>query len=222
MAYGLGRRGAELLQQESGFYGEVRYWSGQKGRTGRLFLDHALMVAEVVICLEVACRESSGAVRFVSANDLTCASTPLGGTERGFRWPVVFEGQKTGLAPDAVFALESTSLPEGQNRVLCFLEADRGTMPVARKNPKLTSIARKLDAYVALWQRDVFQNFFHIPRVAVLTVTTSTKRARNIEATVAALARGRGLFACQTLKNLMALPELVLRRVLESDRALPI
>ena len=49
--------------------------------------------------------------------------------------------------PDSVFALEYTNQNGQMQRAYCFLEADRGTMPVVRKGLAQTSFFRKLLAY---------------------------------------------------------------------------
>ncbi len=57
--------------------------------------------------------------------------------------------EKLGVIPDRVFALEFGDKGE---RILCFLEGDRGTMPVERAKHDASSIARKLHAYALTWK----------------------------------------------------------------------
>ena len=44
------------------------------------------------------------------------------------------DGTKLGVIPDRVFALEYADQNGQMQRVYFFLEADRGTMPVVRRN----------------------------------------------------------------------------------------
>src|ERR1039458_6847379 len=58
MVYGLGSKGAVFLQRDldPGF-GQVRW--GEKNRAaGRVFLEHALLVADVMVAIELACRRT--------------------------------------------------------------------------------------------------------------------------------------------------------------------
>jgi hypothetical protein len=67
-----------------------------------------------------------------------------------FPWTVTGSGkEKLGVIPDRVFALESG---DKGGRILCFLEADRGTMPVERATHDGSSIARNLHAYALTWK----------------------------------------------------------------------
>ena len=220
MAYGLGSRGAAFMRREHNVPFERMQWSGKKSRIGRLFLDHALMIAEILITVELACRSTSEAVRFVPLADLERELT-ASKRERctPFHWSVTVGGRKIGLIPDGVFALEFQDVPAGQNRLVCFLEADRGTMPITRSNPNLSCFARKLNAYSALWKRGAFENALGSRRIAVYAVTTSAERARNIADATKKLPCGRGLFACHTMEEITRSPEMILRKAASRDKS---
>src|SRR6185503_20851330 len=79
-------------------------------------------------------------------------------------------------------------------RAFFFLEADRGTMPVRRKNLFQTSFYRKLLAYEATWSQSIHRRSFGFNRFRVLTVTTSTARVKSLVDACSKLQRGRGLF----------------------------
>jgi len=93
--------------------------------------------------------------------------------------------------PDRVFALESGDKGE---RILCFLEADRGTMPVERAKHDASSIARKLLAYAQTWKTGIHRSRFGISRVRVLTVTTSESRCQSIRSAASTVSAGHGIF----------------------------
>ncbi|HEV2693620.1 MAG TPA: replication-relaxation family protein [Verrucomicrobiae bacterium] len=156
---------------------------------GQLFIDHTLMVADVMIAIELACRKREG-VRLLYEDELSLPVTRL-----PFQWQVtVKSGEKLGVTPDRVFALEFAGRDGQPDRAYFFLEADRGTMPVKRQTLLQTSFFRKLLAYEATWVQDIHQRKLGIDRFRVLTVTKSPKRVQSIIAACRELQRGHGLF----------------------------
>ena len=153
---------------------------------GQLFIDHTLLVADVMIAIEVACRKRAG-VRLLYEDELAL--------HQPFRWQVtVKSGEKLGVTPDSVFALEFMGKDGQPDRAYFFLEADRGTMPVKRKALLQTSFFRKLLSYEATWVQDIHQRKLGINRFRVLTVTKSPLRVQSIIAACRELERGHGLF----------------------------
>jgi hypothetical protein len=197
MVYSLGSRGVALMRREHDIPFSRMTWGKGGQDVGRVFLDHTLMVAEIVLRIEAACRESGGRVRFVSADELEAASERKVKGEP-FAWRATIEGKRIGLVPDAVIALEFAEAPEASRRIIVCLEADRGTMPVVRWSLHLSSLHRKLVSYAHLWKAGIFAKRFGTKRLAVLTVTTSEARVKTMEAAVGKLSHGRGLFTCCT------------------------
>jgi len=93
-----------------------------------------------------------------------------------------------------VFALDSDWQSPDRTPAFFFLEADRGTMPVMRKNLSQTSFYRKLLAYEATWAHDVHRGQFGFHRFRVLTVTASAERANSLVDACSRLKSGHGLF----------------------------
>lgn len=212
MVYGLAKRGAALMRREFDIPFRELEWTDKPNSVGRIFLEHTLMVAEGLIAVQTTCLASKGAVRYLSAEEL--------GVVAPFRWNVTVQVRRLGLVPDGVFGLEyRDALPE-HSRVICFLEADRGTMPITRSNPHLSCFARKLDAYMALWKRGEFEKKFGTRRVAVHTVTETAERASNIAAAVAKLPQGRGLFACHVLAEITPIATAILQHASPRDKNL--
>jgi hypothetical protein len=204
MVYALGNRGSESLEAED----EVRQggirWDTKNRNLSRIFLHHTLAVAEVMVAFEVACRKREG-VQLIQPEEVL-AGTPEATQRRRlpFRWQVeVRQGDRShrlGVEPDRVFGLRFEGVPESRERAFFFLEADRGTMPVARKGIAQTSFARKLLAYQETWRRELHKTHFGIPNFRVLTVTTSEERIRHLIAESQSLGGGGGrifLFANQ-------------------------
>jgi hypothetical protein len=173
MIYGLGNKGAVELG--------VAFRSIEKNRiVGKIFLKHELLVSDMMVAVELACRKN-GNVRLIHNEELSLPSD--------VRWKVKVSGFKLTVVPDRVFALDFDG-----NRLFFFLEADRGTMPVIRKNLLQTSFRRKLIAYEATWNQNLHQSRLGFNRFRVLTVTTSAKRVNSLVAACSQLKSGHGLF----------------------------
>jgi hypothetical protein len=208
IAYGLTSRGAAHLRSVDNTPFSRLDWTSRNRAIKRLFLEHALMVSDIMVALEIACRKRDD-VRFLIEHEIPLpASAP---SQRApFQWTVTGSGnEKLGVIPDRVFALE---FGDNSERILCFLEADRGTMPIERATHDASSIARKLHAYAQTWNSGIHRSRFGISRVRVLTVTTSASRLENLTAAAAELEHGKGLFlftnaaAVSFAADLLALP----------------
>jgi len=120
IAYGLGDEGGALLRREDGT--DIRFvsWNEKNTAIGRLFLEHALLVSDVMVTIELACRRH-GYVRLIHEDQLSLPS----------QWRVKIQnGPRLGVIPDRIFALECIDQDGKTERAYFFLEADRGTMPV--------------------------------------------------------------------------------------------
>src|SRR5436853_2992143 len=104
MVYGIGNKGAALLKRELGlaFY-ELRW--GEKNRSvGRIFLEHALLVSDVMVELESACR-ATGQIHLLTEKELPLPSE-LSRERQPFKWKVNINSRvKLGVIPDRAFAL---------------------------------------------------------------------------------------------------------------------
>lgn len=204
LAYGLGKQSAALLQLER----SPSDWSAKNYGVGRLFLEHALMVSDVMVSLEVACRQN-GRVRLLIGEDIPLPAETRNQSEP-FQWRVTLASRtKLGVMPDRVFAMEFLDQPKDRNRVLCFLEADRATMPVARRTLTRSSFERKLLAYEATWTQGLHQSRFGFQRFRVVTVTSSPQRVNSLVETCQRLGRGQGLFLFTDLHSFQASPDVL-------------
>jgi hypothetical protein len=163
---------------------------GEKNRgVGRIFLEHALLVSDVMVSLELACRKRDG-IKLLYEDQLALRSE-----RQPFQWRVMTRGGiRLGVIPDRVFALEYADQNARPERVYFFLEADRGTMPVMRSGLTQTSFYRKLLAYEATWTQKIHQRHLGIHRFRVLTVTTIAARVSSLLEACSQLKRGHGLF----------------------------
>lgn len=189
IVYGLGGKGATVMKRELGKAFRPVLWGPKNRSIGRIFLEHALLVSDVMVALELACR-GSGRVRLLTAKELQQSSE-----DQFFRWNVKIAGGVTlGVVPDRVFGLEFEGENGESKRAFFFLEADRGTMPVARSNLSQTSFYRKLLAYEATWSQGIHRKRFGFHRFRVLTVTKSSTRTQSLVDACSQLKRGNGLF----------------------------
>jgi hypothetical protein len=186
IVYGLGHKGGLLMRQELGDFFRPLSW-GEKNRVvGRIFLEHALLVSEVMVGLELACR-ATPSVRLFWGDGMQ--------ESKPFNWRVKLNSQvQLGIIPDRVFVLEYQDAEGRQQRVLYILEADRGTMPVIRKNLAQTSLYRKLLAYEATWSHNLHRTEFGFNRMRVLFVTKSAARVKSLVDVCGKLSGGHGLF----------------------------
>ena len=186
IVYGLGNKGGMVLKRELGTVFQEISWGEKNRAVGRIFLEHAVLVSDVMVAIELACRERG--IRLLTERELS------GDSKRQIRWRVNLHGRKLGVIPDRVFALEFKDQSGKYERVIFFLEADRGTMPVVRRTLAQTSFYRKLLAYEATWVQSVHRTRFGFHRFRVLTVTSSRARVKSLIESCSGLQRGKGLF----------------------------
>lgn len=217
MVYAVGNRGADLLAREDGLPRGKVNWTAKNHAIGPLFLEHTLLVSDVLVAMALACREN-GRVRLVPAEEIV-ARAPEATRKRlkPFQWTVTgsYQGEKTplGVVPDGMFGLQYLDKPEGRNTAYFFLEADRATMPIFRKGVRQTSFFRKLVAYHETWKQGIHTSVYGIKNFRVLTVTTSPERVENLVRANRAVNEGKGsrlfLFtdetALRTAPDLLAL-----------------
>jgi hypothetical protein len=198
LVYALGKRGAELLAAEGGLRrGGVR-WDTKNRSLSRVFLHHTLAVADVMVAFEAACRGRKDTAFIPPEEILGGAPERTRRLRLPFRWQVEvrYGGNRyrLGVEPDRVFGLRFPQLPENRQRAFFFLEADRGTMPVARKGLEQTSFLRKLLAYEATWRERIHTSHLGIPNFRVLTVTSGRQRMQHLLSACQSLAANSRLF----------------------------
>lgn len=206
MAYGLGNRGFALLKERLQLPHHRLDWDGRRAAVGRLFLEHALQTADFLVRMELACRDNLW-LRYVPGEDVALPEATRA-HRQPWHWQVPLKrGEKLGLVPDGVFALEWLHPTDAQKHTLCFVELDRGTMPVTRKDFRRSSFFRKLLAYQQSWEQGILQRRFGAHRFRVLTVTSSAERRDHLRQACEGLGTGRGLFLFTDQATLAATPQ---------------
>lgn len=198
LVYALGNRGAEVLATKGELRRGAVRWDTKNRKLSRVFLHHTLAVSEVMVAFEVACRSYEG-VRLIPPEEVfRGAPVPTRRLHLPFRWQVeIRQSGKLhclGVEPDRIFGLRFEGKPENQQQVYFFLEADRGTMPVARKGLTQTSFLRKLLAYRETWRQRLHTVHLGISNFRVLTVTTSRERREHLVEACRSLPDGDRLF----------------------------
>lgn len=192
MVYGLGGKGVALLKRENAMPSHQEEWSDRNRSTTRLFLEHALLISDVMVSLEIGCRKS-GHLRLLTGREVPLPEKIQ--SKQPFKWHVVLKGNaRLGVIPDRAFVVESHEDSGRRDRVLYFLEADCGTMPATRGTLAQSSFHRKLLAYETTWAQQVHRRRFGYDRFRVVTITTSPARVKTLVETCQRLERGRGLF----------------------------
>ena len=183
--------------------GEETVWNKTYRPVSSLFLKHALSVSDALISIETACRLRES--HFVSKQSIFDSSKNMK-TER-LQWRVMIKigrfTEKVGIIPDATLVIEKQDESRTKSRWY-FLESDRGTMPLYRKNLRLSSIRRKALSYLQSRRSKVLKERFDIPGFQVLFVSRSKDRLERMKDVCREAMQGRAtsLFLFATLDDL--------------------
>jgi len=180
--YALGNRGAALLTELDGVAQAKVDWTDKNREAGRPFIEHTLLVADVMVALECALKLRSD-IRLIEPEHILTGAPDLTRRARNpFKFSVRvsvngFAGELS-VVPDRVFGLDFLA---ERKRTYFFLEADRATMPVMRSSLSQTSLYRKFVAYGAGGGGgNAFGRQLGIGSFRVLTLTTSAERTANM------------------------------------------
>ena len=194
MVYALGNRGALLLAEHDGMDRAQIDWTWKNRSVGRQFIDHTLMVADVMVAAACASRFHPD-VKLMEAKHILAAApdaTRHAGNPFKLKTRTSYGGSLVDVSviPDAVFGLDFTV---ERRRKYFLLEADRATMPIVRPDLNQTSFTRKLVAYLAGGGKsNAFGAHFGIGNFRVLTVTTSAERMATMIDALKELTGGAG------------------------------
>ncbi len=209
LVYGLGRKGSQVLSERFGLDHPTQ-------TTSHAHFEHVLLVSDLLVSLETSRRRHG--IEVLDFNDILAQSPPatrqkhLLGVENVSGWEVDFihedrKRYRLRIYPDAIFAVPGKRLPS-----LLFLEADRGTEPLVRKDLRHRSSLYK--KFLLYWQSSMRWRDeavtppygFRHPRVlTVVTTKQAHRRIRNLQdlaLKVAPTTPGMSLFASHT--DLMA------------------
>ena len=155
--FALGNKGSDLLADRFGLPRPKVDWVNQNIRLKDSYIDHTLLVADIMTRIEAACRRHPH-VRYIPPEEIfDGAPAPTRrrwyGLQRSpsddpfridarIRWDDASIGAT--IYADWMFGLD---LLNRKRKVFFFLEADRGTMPVSTIRIERPSIVKKLLVY---------------------------------------------------------------------------
>lgn len=190
--YALGNKGAALLADRSGITMPPSvYWTDKNRRVREKHIEHTLGISGFMIEMEVMCKAAPH-LHLIDQDEIL-ARSPIS-TRRAkypFRWKtnITHNGASHDImiVPDCVFGIRNNERLEGGNERFFFVEIDRGTMPVMRRDLTQTSYLRKILSYADTFERDLAKKRFGMKGFQVLTVTTGEERIKSIQAAIAGL-----------------------------------
>lgn len=232
--YAIGNAGADLLSRR---FGEPRPkvdWTAQNRSLTEKYAEHTLLISDVMISIEIACREREG-VRFISPEEILSEYAPqttrqearrVGG--KPFLWsvPIVYKGWRgeKSIEPDRMFGIAFED--SNKDTEWFFLEADRGTMVVKPQTAHLhkSSIFKKQIQYwasaVPAPKENLYTKHFGIRDIRTLFVLATGARGdlrlnKCIEANKHfSNGQGTGLFLFTKIETLLEAPDILEARLI--------
>jgi hypothetical protein len=215
MVYAIEERGARALVESQYIRRNSGRWRDKNRKVGERHVDHELMIADIMVGIESACR-SHGYVRFITEDEILLAAPEatqnrlypfsLGetieyNTRRDFRSNIA----------DCVFALKIEDDPVP---VFFFLEADTGTMTIRSRGKKAieqSSVYRKYLIYYAWWQAGHHKTDFNMSNFRVLFATSTQSRVRELIAANKSVNDGPGstMFLFSDRRSLLEHPSIL-------------
>ena len=212
LVYALGGRGASVLAERNGANHAQIDWTWKNRSAGRLFINHTLLIADVMVGMDRACTLNAGIELMDAQRTLDAAPETTRSLANPFKLTVRISNRgrpvEASVIPDALFGLDFT---HEHKRKFFFLEADNATMPISRANLNQTSYARKLMTYLAGGGKgNVFGSHLGIDNFRVLTVTTSRQRMATMIEALKHLTSGAGSqqFLFVDHPSLLAVPDM--------------
>lgn len=188
IVYALGNQGASILSNRYGLKMPSKvYWTEKNRRVREKHIEHTLGISDFIVSIETMCQESK-TLDFIDPQTII-ANAPRATQQSTypFRWQTQIwhhgERHNFAIVPDFVFGIKHES---GRERYY-FVEIDRGTMPISRRDIRQSSFMRKILSYADTFERGLVKKRFGIKGFQVLTVTTSEKRIKEITKSIANL-----------------------------------
>lgn len=190
-AYALAMRGARVWAEHTGGHIEHLRWDLKNARVKPLFIRHTLGIAEIMVKLEVACRNNPR-VRLVDQDRLLPLMPEATALSRNpYLWSAkVRVGgnlEPINIVPDRLFSL---FYADGTRRNYA-LEYDTGSMPVVARSLKRSSIRKKMLAYLSGWRANEHAKWGFM-RLRVLFVTPSEARLAAMRRCLMDITGGKG------------------------------
>lgn len=187
--YALGNKGLEFVKGRYSLFKTSKQYQTEKNRRVReRYIEHTLGISDFMVSIEMMCRNSE---RYELIEPQMILNRSLVQTQRSrypFRWKTRIkhsgESYEIAIAPDYVFGIKDR---EKNTERFYFVEIDRGTMPVTRRDMSQTSFQRKILSYADTYERGLVKRRFGMNGFQVLTVTTSEAKIKAIQDAIANL-----------------------------------
>ena len=152
---------------------------------GRKHIEHTLGISNFMVGIELACKEVCN-IHLIDKDEILARSPEsTRWTKYPFRWKtrVRHNGECHDIAvvPDYIFGLalrRQTRKPE--NEKFFFVEIDRATMPVTRRDIRQTSYMRKIQSYADTYERGLAERRYGMKGFQVANRHHITKNAFKI------------------------------------------
>ena len=136
---------------------------------------HSLAICEVLASIELGSCGRPG-LRFIPWSEILARAPEA---TKMSSMPFRIATRETAIVPDGLFGLEYTCDARKAYRFFA-LEVDRGTMPVARRDSRQTSLLEKLRTYREIIERRLYKDHWGISTLLVLTLTVGDGRLANV------------------------------------------
>jgi len=214
--YALGNKGAALLAELDDARASGIDWTDKNREAGRPFIDHALLIGDVMTAAARVMRARPDVLLLEPADILANAPEQTQRSDNPWRFaaPVPTDNgllQDLAIIPDKAFGFDFTI---ARKRPYFFLEADCATMPVWRSNLQQSSMRKKFLVYHHGHAAQLHTARYGVGNFRVLTVTSSAERIASMIDAVKQITSGKGtnlfLFATaaavRTCNDFLALP----------------
>ena len=183
--YALGNKGASLLSNRYNIpIPSSVYWTEKNRRVREKHIEHTLGISDFMVGIEAMCKAAPHLYLIDQDEILSRSPVQTRRAKYPFRWQtqITYNGEHHNIAivPDYVFGIR-----DGDKEKFYFVEIDRGTMPISRKNMTQSSFMRKVLSYSDTFERGLALNRFDMRGFQILTVTTSQERIQNIQDVIA-------------------------------------
>lgn len=181
--YALGNKGLEFVKGRYSLFKTSKQYHTEKNRRVREhYIEHILGISDFMVSIETMCRNSDQYELIEPQMILNRSPVQTQRSRYPFRWKTRIkhngESYEIAITPDYIFGIKNR---ERDTERFYFVEIDRGTMPVTRRDMNQTSFQRKILSYADTYERGLVKRRFGLNGFQVLTVTTSEARIKAIQ-----------------------------------------
>ena len=187
IVYALGHKGASVLSTRYNIPMPPKvHWTEKNRRVREKHIEHTLGISDFMVGIERMCQQSDRLELIDQKAVVNRAPTQTRKSKYPFRWKTKIrhsgKQHEISIVPDYVFGIRNI---ESDQEKFYFVEIDRGTMPVTRRDISQTSFMRKVLSYADTFEHGLAKSRFDMNGFQVLTVTNSEARIKAIQSVIA-------------------------------------